>query len=248
MSKKAVVFDMDECIGCFRSLWPFFDLYKKNYITDYNSLIDIVNKTVLPGCLRPDLFYLLAFLEILKKKKKVTNIFLYTNNGNYFTVKNKQKDKKTFPNFIIDCIHTHFKLLGLFDLVMETVFMRKVDAKNNIKDKYIDDLKIHGYELNQILIFDDNKHVWKTGYDRVVHVSQFFGLSDYFSSKTNLVNLSNMLHKIIKNKDVLAEEKILDNLVNFLKKEKTKGNLTITNHNDKEIKTKFIPTIVKFLL
>jgi hypothetical protein len=239
-SKKAIIFDMDECIGSFWSLWPLYKAYNNDYISLDKSQ-DIAIKTILPGCLRPNLYYLLYFLEILKKNKKINNIFLYTNNGNYYTVKNKKENKITFPNYIITCIEKHFKLPGLFDLVMETVFIRKDDAKNNIKKKTISDLEIHGYtNINDILIFDDNKKVWITGSDRVIHVSQFRGASDYLLDKTLLKNLSNLLEKSSKN-----DSHFYENYLNkFINSEKDRYS---TNRNDKEIMFLFYPSIIKFI-
>ena len=61
--KKAVIFDMDECLGSFWSLWPLYDLYVDGHITNYDKLLDITSQTILPSCLRPKLDLLLNFLN-----------------------------------------------------------------------------------------------------------------------------------------------------------------------------------------
>ena len=247
MTKKAIVFDMDECIGSFWSLWPLYQMYKKNIITDYNKLQIIAGKTILPTCLRPNLFYLLSFLEILKRNGKINNIFLYTNNGNYFTVRDKPKDKDSFPNFIINCIEKYYKLPGIFDLVMETVFIRTRDAKNHIKEKFIDDLKPHGYDnKSSVLIFDDNRDVWRSGTGRVIRVKQFRGASHCFTKK-NLDLLSKEIIKIVKEKSgkYSNHDTVYNYLVDFFKNEKDK---TFTEMGDKEINIKFFPAVIDFCL
>lgn len=244
MTKKAIVFDMDECIGSFWSLWPLYDLYKKDIITDYTNLQTITGKTILPTCLRPNLYYLLTFLETLKRKGKINNIFLYTNNGNYHTVLNKPHNKDSFPNFIIKCIEKYYKLPGLFDLVMETVFIRTKEAKDNIKEKVIDDLKPHGYDKkSEILIFDDNKDVWRSGIGRVIHVKQFRGASHCFN-KNNINILSKEIFKIIRNKEKYTNHKDVYNyIVKFFNNERDK---TLTNMGDNEIISKFLPAVLEF--
>ena len=239
---KAIVFDMDECIGCFWSLWPLYDLYNRDEINDISNLIKLAQKTILPTCLRPNLYYLLQFLSILKEKQKVKNIFLYTNNGNYLTVKNKKENKITFPHFIIKCIETHFNLPGLFDLVIETIFIRKKDARNNIKKKKIEDLEIHGYENPQnILIFDDNKSVWITGSERVCHVSAFKGTSHSYK---DIEGLCTILYKQFKNifKNKLDSKRYLEY---FIENEPPEP---YTNLEDNEITKLFFPYILKFCL
>lgn len=247
MTKKAVVFDMDECIGSFWSLWPLYQMYKKGIITDYTNLQVIAGKTILPTCLRPNLYYLLSFLETLKRKGKINNIFLYTNNGNYYTVKQKPVDKDSFPNFIIKCIEKYYKLPGIFDLVLETVFIRTKDAKRHIKEKFIDDLRPHGYDDNSnILIFDDNKDVWRSGTCRVIHVKQFRGASHCFT-KNNINILSKELGKLVKTKskgdNTDTKTYIYNYITKFYLEEKDKK---FTSMGDTEIMSRFFPAILDF--
>ena len=39
---KAIVFDMDECLGSFWSLWPFYYLYNESIINDKEKIQKIV--------------------------------------------------------------------------------------------------------------------------------------------------------------------------------------------------------------
>ena len=55
MIKKAIVFDMDECIGSFWSLWPFYDIYLENKPGENNKLNDFIIKQILPSILRPNI-------------------------------------------------------------------------------------------------------------------------------------------------------------------------------------------------
>lgn len=248
--QKALVFDMDECIGSFWSLWPLYELYQIGMIRDLDKLLSLTCKTVLPTCCRPNLDILLKFLTVLKKEKKIFQIFVYTNNGNYQTVKEKRTNKISFPNFIIQGIEKLYKTPGLFDLALETVFIRKEDAKKHIKNKFIDDLKIHGYTNKQILIFDDNVNVWKSGGSRVIKVSHFIGCSHYYNTSTNIqklaTNLFNMMNKAHREKyknDNFIKKKIIDNIL-----EEDKDERKPTNLKDNDIMTVFFQNITNFSL
>ena len=242
---KAIVFDMDECIGCFWSLWPIYYQYKKGYFNDMTKLMTLSNKTILPTCLRPNLGILLKFLYILKNEKKINNVFLYTNNGNYFTVKDKEKNsqKDTFPNFIIRCIEKLYNVPGLFDLVMETVFLRTRDAQKKIKRKLVDDLQIHGYKMTDVLIFDDRQDVWETGSKRVIKVSAFTGASH---SYLDINQLSATIYNTFKSQSRYSSVEQIKKLLNdFLKSE---GKKTLTDQTDDSVKQIFLPAVIQFTL
>lgn len=238
MEKKAVVFDMDECIGSFWSLWPFYDIYLENKSVENNKLFDFIVKYILPSCLRPNINIVFKFLYILKTEKKIGNVFIYTNNGNYQTVKEKRKDKMTFAHFCISLIQRYCRTPGLFDLILETVFIRKKDAKNNIKKKYISDIVKHGYKnLENIIIFDDHVSVWREGGERVVKVPEFKGGSHSF------LRIKSLTENLTKTIPKLKTNKLDSNLEQLLKDE----TYFPTDPNDNISMTIVFPRILKFL-
>ena len=243
MNKKAIVFDMDECIGSFWSLWPFYDLYLNDNVNNLDKLLDFCVKYVLPTCLRPSIKKVFKFLEKIKQTKQIGNIFIYTNNGNYTIVKQQNKEKFTFPHFVIRGIEKYTNTPGLFDLIFETIFIRKKDAKNNIKNKYISDISQHGYtNINNILIFDDKTKVWINGRERVIQIPPYVGGSHCY------LNINKLVEKFIKANIIIDYNKqnklyLIDIFNNLIKEE----DYFKTDLND-DISIKVIlPSIKKFI-
>ena len=79
-TKRVIVFDLDETIGCFQQLGIFCDAIekinkKKLSKTEFFDILDLY-----PEYFRPNIFNVMNYLKDKKSKKQLNKVCLYTNN------------------------------------------------------------------------------------------------------------------------------------------------------------------------
>ena len=150
--KYAVVFDMDETLGCFSQLyqfWHFLKLYIDNESLSNKYFYNILDKN--PEFLRTNILDILKTVKKKKQKKICDYVFIYTNNNG--------------PNFWANLIQSyfHYKLkYNLFDQIIRGYMVNgKIIevCRSSDRKSYKDLLNCTKLPINtQVCFIDDVYH------------------------------------------------------------------------------------------
>ena len=199
MNSKYIVFDLDETLGCFFQLGTFIDglesfYNKKLDQNEFNETLDIFQEF-----LRPNIVNILNFLIIQRDSKKLSKIYIFTNNqgdkswsnriANYFSY----KLQKPCFNKIIGA----WKVKGLINEPLRTSHNKKItdfhkitQTNSNSQICFIDDL-YHpemdngrtfyinitpyyiilpiNYMISKYINFNKNKNLFNSNFSQYMH-------------------------------------------------------------------------------
>tara|TARA_B100001093_G_C26740985_1_gene976670 strand:- start:641 stop:1393 length:753 start_codon:yes stop_codon:yes gene_type:complete len=243
-TKRVVIFDLDETLGCFVQLGIFIDVleeYLNRKITE-NEFFEILD--IFPEYLRPNIILILNFLKQKKQTRELYKVFLYTNNQGP-----KEWARKICKYLDYKINYKLFdQLIGSFNVEpMRTThektlndFLRTTNITGNIEICFIDDVYHQKMDTPNVMYINidpytklysipvlcnryyqkigniNNKnHFCKFIYDRMIK----YNLSDIPNNISNQIHYSNSVM-------------LLDNLQNFLpSKNKTRKNYKKNKNN-----------------
>jgi len=167
-TKKVVVFDLDETIGCFTDLevlWSgikeFFSNNKEDFVCDqkiFNELMDLY-----PEFLRYGILNILDFLYYKKQRGELLNIYIYTNN----------KLPKLWSEMIVKYIENKQGTEGLFDKIINAFKINKhiIEPSRTTHTKtYSDFIKCSLLPKTTEICFIDDCYFKKMNHNKIYYI------------------------------------------------------------------------------
>ena len=236
LSKKYIVFDMDETLGCFQILYTLF-----YYINSYRNSLNLLNinfyqKSYIldkfPYFFRINIWNILQKIAKLQEKNKNINCVMYTNNNGGLE----------WPLFIKNYIN--FKLeKNLFSQVIpiHKIDNRVIEPLRTTNDKTYDDICrcLNIPTTSRICFIDDREHIkmYNTNiyYIKIQEYNYFPRLTNLLCLLENDQNIKHIIPNYIKflehiGLNMFKQDKIIDesniNLINEIQNtEKIKNNI-----------------------
>jgi hypothetical protein len=236
---KIVVFDLDETIGYFTEISIFWDaleqFYGHNLLND--KFFDMLN--VFPEVFRPNI---LKILDVLHRKKACSKIYIYTNNQgpkSWVTMLSEYMDMKLGYK-IFDYIIAAYKIRGKQIEPKRTSHEKSVadlisctNIPANTEICFIDDLyhplmdkeNVYYINIKPYRVSIPFEEMATRYYDAVLGKNPTIKKTDFVAGIVSTMKQYNymVLPKSLeeKNVDTIVSKKLLSNLEEFLKNERT---------------------------
>ncbi len=252
MNKKkslpiAVVFDMDECIGCWSYAGILYGILKYLGVENGKRAKYIYTKYLFPTAIRPQFDKCMRMLKRHKTKGYIDDVIIYTANTGI-----------GYPEFIKNCLEIYAGTPGLFTKVLVTHRRGESDNKGHKNLKMLTKLVNPKYKppFNNVICFDDRTDVWSTSNEsqqRVIKVPAFGG-----DPPISLPKLLNDLSRYYNIKDIFTPlSRKLGDLTYFTHEPNKLNHTTLfellngfhnttgilPNYHDSVVKNRFIPEI-----
>ena len=236
---KIVVFDLDETIGYFTEISIFWDaleqFYGHNLLND--KFFEMLN--VFPEVFRPNI---LKILDVLHRKKSCSKIYIYTNNQgpkSWVTMLSDYMDMKLGYK-IFDYIIAAYKIRGKQIEPKRTSHEKSVadlinctNVPANTEICFIDDLyhplmdkdNVYYINIKPYHVSIPFEEMASRYYDAVVGKNPTIKKPDFVARIVSLMKQYNYMvltkSQEEKNVDTIVSKKLLSNLEDFLKNERT---------------------------